>query len=66
MFKNRREKKIGLGIYIHETHRERVKGVQKYWPEKTGFPIGNLIKFILKKDKLTGKKKNKEENYRLG
>lgn len=57
------EKKISLEIYIHETHRERVKETQKYWSGVTGFPEDKFDKIYYKKDKLIGNRKNKGENY---
>lgn len=57
------EKRISLEIYIHETHKNKVIGTQEYWSSATGFSLSKFGKIYYKKDKPSGSRKNRGEDY---
>lgn len=56
-------KDIHFRIYLHETSANRLREVQKYWAEVTGFPINNFQKVTWKKHKINTRRKNTGKNY---
>ncbi|MFA6376220.1 MAG: hypothetical protein WCX69_02345 [Candidatus Paceibacterota bacterium] len=57
------EERINLSIYIHESAKERIVEVRKYWSATTGFSIDELNKIVWKKNKLNSKRKNSGDKY---
>ncbi len=57
------KKDINFWLFLHETSRERLLEVQKYWAKATGFKIENFQKVSWKKHKINTKRKNIGENY---
>mgnify|MGYP003580958018 CR=1 FL=1 len=52
-----------FNIFLHQTHRSRVREVRKYWSKVTGFPKKNFSAVYWKKNKLPTNRKNREEKY---
>lgn len=57
------EKNIRFRIYLHETSKNRLFEVRKYWTRVTGFSINNFQKISWKKHKINTKRKNIGKNY---
>lgn len=58
-----RDEDISLTIYIHENHKERIKSIEKFWLRETGLSKENLLKPVFKKNIISTKRKNVDENY---
>jgi hypothetical protein len=54
---------IYFRISLHETAKNKLNEVQKYWSNITGFPINNFQKIDWKKHKINTKRKNIGEKY---
>ena len=54
---------INFRIALHETAKNKLKEVQKYWSNITGFPINNFQKIDWKKHRINTKRKNIGEKY---
>ncbi len=52
-----------FNIFLHQTHKDRVEEVRKYWSKVTGFPINNFSAVYWKRNKLTTNRKNTNEKY---
>lgn len=50
-------------IYVHETYRNRLSNLKKFWSESTRFPIAKFDKIYFKKDKLKTVRKNIGDGY---
>lgn len=57
------DESIRLSIYIHKNNEERIKEVQKYWSQVTGFPIFYFKNIIWKKHNIKTNRKNVEKSY---
>ena len=60
---NVERERMRFEIYIHESHKENIKKVRKYWSSQTGFPIQNFSRVYFKKDKINTKRKNIGNKY---
>lgn len=60
---NIKKEDIKFRICLHETAFNKLKAVQKYWSETTGFPIDKFQKLDWKKNKINTKRKNTGDNY---
>jgi hypothetical protein len=54
---------IVFNIFLHETHKNRIVEVKKYWAKITDFPIKNFSTVYWKKNKLNTNRKNTGERY---
>ena len=54
---------INFRIALHETAKNRLKKVQKYWSNITGFPINNFQKIDWKKHRVNINRSNIEKKY---
>ena len=54
---------INFRIALHKTAKNKLKEVQKYWSNITGFPINNFQKIDWKKHRINTKRKNIGEKY---
>jgi hypothetical protein len=55
---------IGFEIMVHESHKDRLDEVKKYWSNITGFPLNSFSKLYLKKNKIKKtNRKNIGEKY---
>lgn len=54
---------IYFRVSLHETAADKLKEVQKYWSNVTGFPIKNFQKIYWKKHKINTKRKNVGKKY---
>lgn len=54
---------INFRIALHETAKNRVRKVRKYWSDITGFSIDNFQKIDWKKHRVNTKRKNIGEKY---
>ena len=56
-------KDIHFRVYLHETSKNRLREVQKYWARVVGFPEKNLQKITWKRNKIKTNRKNTGNNY---
>jgi len=54
---------IIFNIFLHQTHKNRLEEVKKYWAKVTNFPINNFETVYWKKNKLDTNRKNTGEKY---
>ena len=54
---------IDFRLAFHENAKSRIKEVQRYWSDITGFSINNFQKIDWKKHKVKTKRKNIGEKY---
>lgn len=54
---------IAFDICVHETHKDKLKTVSKYWATITGFSEREFGRIYLKKHKLINNRKNIGKNY---
>ena len=54
---------IIFNIFLHQTHKNRMEEVKKYWAKVTGFPIDKFETIYWKKNKLETNRKNTGEKY---
>lgn len=54
---------ITFNIFLHETHKNRVYEVRKYWSKITGFHVKNFSTVYWKKAKLKTSRRNTEGKY---
>ena len=53
-----------FNIFLHQSHRDRVEEVRRYWASVTGFSIDHFNTVYWKKNKiLSTNRKNVQENY---
>ena len=52
-----------ISIYIHESHKNRIVNVQKYWSETLGLPISFFSNVYFKKNKILTLRKNTGDLY---
>lgn len=53
-----------FNIFLHQTHKDRIEEVRKYWSKVTGFPVDNFSTIYWKRNKLLKtNRKNIEEKY---
>jgi hypothetical protein len=53
-----------FNIFLHQTHKARVKEVKKYWSKITGFPVNNFSTIYWKRNTLSKtNRKNTGEKY---
>jgi len=53
-----------FNIFLHQSHKNRVEEVKKYWAQVTGFSVDNFSKIYWKKNKIANtKRKNTGDNY---
>lgn len=57
------KKEICFSIYVHETHKNRVKEIKEYWAKTTGFSNDEFDKIYFKKDKPSTQRRNRREAY---
>ena len=56
-------KEVGLDIYIHENHKNRIPEVINYWSKVTNFPQDSFKRVYFKRNKINTKRKNVGVNY---
>ena len=54
---------IVFEIFIHQTHRNRIEEVKKYWANQTGVGWDKFDRIYFKKNKIKTKRKNVGKNY---
>jgi hypothetical protein len=54
---------IIFNIFLHQTHKNRVKEVRAYWSKITGFPINSFSSIYWKKNNLKTNRRNIKEKY---
>lgn len=54
---------IIFNIFLHQTHKNRLEEVRKYWSKITGFPIDSFFTVYWKKNSLKTSRKNTGEKY---
>jgi hypothetical protein len=54
---------IVFNIFLHKSHRVRVREVRIYWSKITGFPVKSFSAIYWKRSKLKTNRKNIEEKY---
>lgn len=52
-----------FNIFLHQTHKNRVEEVRKYWSKITGFSVKNFSTIYWKKNALKTNRRNIEESY---
>ncbi|MES3032210.1 MAG: hypothetical protein V4699_03140 [Patescibacteria group bacterium] len=52
-----------FNIFLHETHKNRVGEVKRYWSKITGFPVDKFKSVYWKKNKLKINRKNTHDKY---
>ncbi len=52
-----------FNIFLHESHKERVEEVRRYWSKVTGFPVDRFKSVYWKTNKLKTNRKNTQEKY---
>ena len=52
-----------FNIFLHKTHKHRVKETRKYWARVTNFPIESFSTIYWKRNKIQTNRKNTEEKY---
>lgn len=57
------KKNINFRILLHETAKNRLPGIKKYWSKITGFPIDKFQKVTWKKHKIGTNRKNIKKTY---
>ncbi len=57
------KEEIGFEIYIHDSYRNEVRRFQRYWSEKTGFPLGCFSTIYYKRIKINTKRMNIGDLY---
>jgi hypothetical protein len=57
------KKDLVFRIYLHETSKNRLKEVRKYWARAAGFPIKDFQKITWKKNKISTNRKNTGKDY---
>lgn len=57
------EEDINLSIYIHETKKDQLDKVKKYWTSVTRFSTEKFGKIYFKKHKINSKRRNRDESY---
>ena len=57
------KKRISFSIYIHDSHKNRVEEVKRYWSEKTGFTKENFQQVYFKRNKVNTKRRNIGNTY---
>lgn len=50
-------------IFLHETAKDRLPEIKKYWSEVTGFTIDHFQKVTWKRNRITSYRKNRGDNY---
>jgi len=54
---------IVFNIFLHQTHKNRVEEIRRYWSKITAFPVENFSTIYWKKNRRTTSRKNTEERY---
>jgi hypothetical protein len=57
------KEQIKCEIYIHDNHKDNVNRFQKFWSEKTGFPLSHFDRVYFKKNKIKTIRKNTGDLY---
>ena len=57
------KEKMIFEIYIHDNYKHNLLRFQKFWSEKTGFPLSFFDKIYFKKNKINSKRKNAGDLY---
>lgn len=55
--------RISPDIYIHESHRDRIASVIKFWSKEISFPVDKFKHVYFKKNKINTKRKNIGDKY---
>ena len=55
--------RIKLDIYLHETKKNEIKDVRKFWSKTTRFSLKKFDKIYYKKHKISSLRKNKGKDY---
>lgn len=55
--------RIGPDIYIHESHRNKIASVIKFWSKEISFPVDKFKHVYFKKNKINTKRKNIGDKY---
>ena len=57
------EDRLVFEIYVHETHKDNIENLRRFWSEQTGFPVIWFERVYFKKNKINGNRKNKGVDY---
>lgn len=57
------KERVGLDIYIHENHKDRISEVINYWSKITNFSKDNFNKVYFKRNKIHTNRRNVGLNY---
>lgn len=52
-----------FGLYLHSSHKGRIKEIIKFWSKVTGSPSSSFTRIYLKQGNLKTKRKNIDKNY---
>ena len=61
-----KQENIVFEIYIHESHKNRLEVVKKYWSDHCSFPLSKFDRIYFKKEKIRTVRKNKSTDTYFG